>query len=222
MLAYAAARRAQAERPSSPQTMLAIAVAHVAVIAVVMSAKMDVPQRIIDSVTKVELIEVPKPPPPPEPQPRVEPRSSPSVVDRVPPVVPVPQPRADQLDPRPVPLPPVDGVVVGPVPQPYVEPRPAPAPVRVGPRFATPDHLLRPPYPPSKMDRGEEAELRLRLAIDERGRVTSVDAVGRADPVFLRAARRHLTANWRYRPATEDGRPIPSSTVITLRFELES
>lgn len=224
MLAYAAARRAQAERPSSPQTMLAIAVVHVAVIAVVMSAKMDVPQRILDGVTKVELIEIPKPPPPPEPQPRVEPRSSPSVVDRVPPVVPVPQPRTDQLDPTPLPLPPIGGDVVGPpvVPQPYVEPRPVPAPVRVGPRFATLERLLRPPYPASKMDRGEEAELRLRLAIDERGRVTSVAAVGSADPIFLQAARRHLVAHWRYRPATEDGRPIASSTVITLRFELES
>jgi protein TonB len=45
--------------------------------------------------------------------------------------------------------------------------------------------------------------------------------VGAADRVFLEAARRHLIAHWRYRPATEDGRPIASSVVISLRFLLD-
>src|SRR5687768_15347577 len=108
MLAYAAARRSPVERRSSPQAMLVVAVAHVAVIAVVMSARMDLPTRVRDAVTRVELIELPTPPPPPEPQPRAQPKTAPSVVDRVPPVVPVPQPRADTLDPTPT-LPPVGG-----------------------------------------------------------------------------------------------------------------
>lgn len=223
MLAYAAHRRSQAERRSSPQAMLVVAVAHVAAIAVVMSARMDLPTRVRDSVTRVELIELPKPPPPPEPQPRTQPKTAPSVLDRVPPVVPIPQPPSDALDPRPVPLPPIGGDIVGPrvVPQPGQGAIPVPAPVRVGPRFATPDHLLRPPYPASKIEDGEEASLRLRLSIDERGRVTAVEPAGRADPAFLEAARRHLKAKWRYRPATEDGRAVASTTVITLRFELE-
>jgi protein TonB len=92
---------------------------------------------------------------------------------------------------------------------------------RTGPRFATPASALRPPYPQSKVAREEEAALKLRLTIDERGRVTAVEPVGTADPVFLEAARRHLLAKWRYKPATEGGRAVSSSTVITLRFELE-
>ena len=83
-----------------------------------------------------------------------------------------------------------------------------------------PASQVRPPYPPSKLEREEEAALRLRLSIDARGRVTAVEPVGSTDRVFLQAARRHLIANWRYTPATEDGRPVPSTTVITLRFEL--
>jgi protein TonB len=51
--------------------------------------------------------------------------------------------------------------------------------------------------------------------------VVAVEPVGRADPAFLAAARRHLLAQWRYKPATEDGRAIASSTTITLRFELD-
>jgi hypothetical protein len=35
------------------------------------------------------------------------------------------------------------------------------------------------------------------------------------------SARRHLSAHWRYQPATENGRPVASSTVITLQFRLD-
>jgi protein TonB len=59
------------------------------------------------------------------------------------------------------------------------------------------------------------------LAIDAAGRVTAVDPVGSADPAFLAAARKHILARWRYQPATEDGHPVPSSTVITLQFQLD-
>ena len=50
--------------------------------------------------------------------------------------------------------------------------------------------------------------LKLRLSIDHRGRVVAVEPVGRADRAFLAAARRHLIAKWRYKPATEDGRAV--------------
>jgi protein TonB len=93
--------------------------------------------------------------------------------------------------------------------------------VRVGPRLATPASALRPPYPSSKLDSQEEAALKLRLQIDVRGRVTAVDPVGPADPAFLASARRHLIAKWRYQPATVDGQAVASTTVITLRFQIE-
>ncbi len=62
--------------------------------------------------------------------------------------------------------------------------------------------------------------LTLRLTIDERGRVVAVTPLGRADPAFLDAARRHLLAHWRYRPASEGGRAIASSATVTLHFEI--
>jgi protein TonB len=80
---------------------------------------------------------------------------------------------------------------------------------------------LRPPYPASKLLTEEEAVLILRLSIDERGRVVAVDPVGSADPVFLGAARRYLVAHWRYKPASRDGSPVASSTIITLKFQLD-
>jgi protein TonB len=85
----------------------------------------------------------------------------------------------------------------------------------------TPQSELKPPYPPSKLLAEEEASLRLSLTIDERGRVVAVEPIGHTDPVFLAAARRYLLAHWRFRPASEDGRAVASTTVITLRFQLD-
>ena len=154
MLAYASHRRRIAERRPAPHAMLVIVAAHVAVIAAVMSAKLDLPQRIFRAPTAVELIPLP-PPPPVDPQPAIQPKSSPSRIDRVPLIVPVPQPTDDTLDPTPVPIPQPGTGTIGP----KVEPLPVPAPVRVAARFATPPSALRPPYPLSKIHSGEEAVL---------------------------------------------------------------
>ena len=100
-------------------------------------------------------------------------------------------------------------------------PKPLSTPIHHDPRLLTPASELKPPYPPSKILSEEEAVLTLRLTIDPNGRVIAVEPVGRADREFLEAARRHLMAHWRYSPATDDGRAIASSTVITLHFQLD-
>jgi len=219
MLAYAADRRRIAAPRSAPHAMLGIMVAHIAVIAAVMSAKLDLPERIQRTITHT--YNVPLPPPPREPERTQEPpKQSKAVIDRPITLVPLLQPDADPIDttPTPVPLP---GDLVGPGVDPKPGLRPIPASVLVGPRFATPAGLVRPPYPPSKISSEEEAVLKLRLSIDVGGRVVSVEPVGPVDRAFLDAARRHILARWRYKPAIEDGRAVASSTVITLRFELD-
>lgn len=216
MLAYAADRRRIAERHSSPRTLLLVAAAHVALIGAVMSARMDLPARIFDPPIVITTVPIPKPPPPDPARTETRTEKTPAAIDRAQVIVPIPRPNDDGIDATPVPLPLPGGDRIGS----KVDPLPTPAPVRVGPRFATPPADVRPPYPPSKIEREEQAVLKLRLTIDARGRVVAVEPVGKADAAFLAAARRHLIALWRYRPATEDGRAIASATVITLRFEL--
>lgn len=216
MLAYAADRRRIVERRPSPPTLLLIAAAHIALIAAVMSARMDLPQRIHLPPIIVTPIRIPEPPPPDRPHPKPRPKMDPTTIDHSQPVVPLPHPIGPGIDSTPTPLPLPGGDTIGP----KLDPLPTPTPVRVGPRFATPPSELRPPYPPPKLDREEEAVLRLKLTINAGGRVVAAEPVGKADPTFLAAARKHLIARWRYRPATEDGRAIASATVITLRFEL--
>src|SRR5687768_5614999 len=97
MLAYAAHRRQVAERHSAPHAMLLIIAGHVALIAAVMSARMDLPERLVPNATEVELIDLPKPPPrDPDPAP---PSPSQTSLDQPPVIVPVP--RADPVRPGP-------------------------------------------------------------------------------------------------------------------------
>lgn len=219
MLAYAASRPIAAQRRSSPNAMLAIVAIHVAVVAVVMSAKMDVSRHIFDRPTSIELIPAPKPPPADTTRPRTS-HPAESTIVQPQPQVPLPQTGPEIPDTMPS-LPDLGGLGSSTVPQPHVDPTPLPQPVKLEARLLTPAADLKPPYPESKLASGEEALLRLRLTIDENGRVIAVEPLGRADPVFLDAARRHLMAHWRYKPATEGGHPVASSAVITLRFQLD-
>src|ERR671916_293692 len=94
MLAYAAHRRTIAGRKPAPHALLVIIVGHIALIAAVMSARMDMPDARTDP-TRIKFIPI-DPPPPPNPQPVTEPKSYQSTIDRIPVIVPVPQPTNDQ------------------------------------------------------------------------------------------------------------------------------
>lgn len=218
MLAYAAnAPRPAASRPA-PNAMLFIIAGHVAVIAAVMSAKMDLPTKLLGGPTVVMTIPIPKAPDPtPQPQNQNRPAND-STIDRSNPFIPPTSSNLPVDDTGPTDLGPIasNEIKLPPGP-PFVSVEP----VKLGPRLLTPASQLKPPYPASKLLTEEEATLRLRLTIDERGRVIAVEPVGRADPVFLSTARRHLIGHWRYQPASEDGRAVSSSTVVTLRFQLD-
>lgn len=220
MLAYAASRPAIAARRSSPNALLIVIGAHVALVALVMSARMDLHRHIFDPPTIVTWIPLPTDSPPPAhpvkpiaPQP---PRQS--TLDQPPMRVNLPSVTTPIADPTPS-LPNL-GELVGPGTDSGSTIVPA-RPARTEARLLTPPSELRPPYPQAKLLAEEEAVLKLRLTINVRGRVVAIEPAGRADPVFLDAARRYLLAHWRYQPATEDGQPIASTMLITLRFELD-
>jgi protein TonB len=221
MLQYAIGRRDIAARQSSPNAMLVIISIHVAVIAALMSAKMDVSS----SFPKMPpLIQIPVPPVPPPNQvqpPRApRPQQQPTVIDHSRDVL-RPQPSNPPVQPGPAIDPtPID--IGGSSPTPAIPQRPVTTPIYHDALLLTPESQLRPPYPASKLASEEEATLRLRLTIDQQGRVVGVEPVGRVDSVFFEAARRYLIAHWRYEPATEDGRAVASSTTITLMFKLDS
>lgn len=217
MLAYAASRPVAVDRRPHPNAMLAIIAVHVALLAVLASAKMEYDRHRPAPPIFIDTIPLPKPPP----DTRVRHPSNPQ-----PTPIPFPHnptgPQPLTHDPTLPTGPTADPGPANPFPLPIPEPRPLPTPHfgNMGPELLTPASELKPPYPASKLLNEEEAVLRLKLTIDARGRVVAVEPVGRTDPAFLDAARRHLLARWRYKPAMADGQAVASSAVITLRFEL--
>lgn len=220
MLAYAANRRLAGKRQSSPHAMLLIVSSHVALLAAVMSAKMEMTPK-APPLPPLISIPIQQPPPPSQGHPPT-PHHTQDVM--VPPVT-DPPPLTPPIDPPPA----VDqgmdpGVVVGGdgfSSMPTIPTTPVTAPIRHEPRLLTPLSELKPPYPASKLASEEEASLRLRVTIDDKGRVKAVDPIGIADREFLEAARRYMIAHWRYQAATEDGRAVPATEVVTLRFQLD-
>ena len=220
MLAYAANAPRPAGRSGSPRTLALILIGHAALIAAVMSAKMGVIH--VDGVTPTEVFNIPiDPPTPPEPKPPEAQPNQPSFIERPVTLIDVPQVTQTLPIDRGPPIVPWSPPVIGDGPPLPPANSVKATPVRVAAIFSTPENAIRPPYPTSKIRLQEEATLRLRLSIDARGRVTSVEPVGAADPEFLAAARRHIIRSWRYKPATEDGAGVASTIVITLRFQLE-
>ena len=220
MLAYAANRPVPGKRQSSPNALLVVISVHVALLAVLMSAKMDLPGGI--KPPPIDIFWVPKPPVPPPTTTQTPPPSQQTNdrIDNPETKVTTPTVTDQQGDAQATSD---TGAVLGgggTATIPFI-PKQAFTPVHHDPRLLTPASDLKPPYPASKLLSEEEAVLTLRLTIDDRGRVIGVDPVGRADRAFLEAARRHLIAHWRYQPATEDGRAIASSLTITLRFLLD-
>ncbi len=219
MLAYAT-YSAQRRDPARPKLLLPIVAGHLAVIAVVMTARMEAPTYTPPPPLVVDSYRL-SPPPKPEPtkpQSKTPPASAQTTVVPVVDIAPVPR-FADLLPPRLLGNV-EDGAGTVPIPQPRIIPEPSHQIVRTGPKMATAEGMLRPPYPAAKRDLGEEAALTLKLTIDEHGRVIAVEPVGKADSAFLASARSHLLRAWRFEPATEDGKPVASVKTFTLRFEL--
>jgi protein TonB len=199
--------------------MLAIISVHVALFALVMSAKMDLPVNFPKVPPLIRISVPPEPPPNPVPSARPQPPRHQMVIDRttdlVPPVS-LQQPGTIEPSANPTPIATGGTSVLPALPQPQTT-----TPIRHDALLLTAPWELRPPYPASKLASEQEATLRLRLTIDEHGRVIAVDPVGPADPVFLDSARRYLMAHWRYAPATQNGDAVASSLIVTLQFRLD-
>jgi TonB family protein len=104
-----------------------------------------------------------------------------------------------------------------PAPERPVEPAPL---VRGG--QVTPPRLLRsvqPTYPAMAHSNHIEGDVVVQAVIDQTGKVASAKAI--SGPVILRNAALDAVRQWRYSPATLDGKPITMEYKVTVRFRLD-
>lgn len=218
MLAYAPRRDSNRLRPT---TLGMIILGHAGMLALVMTARSGIITENPFRKTVVTLIPETKPPIE-KPKPQAEAKPTKTVFTTIKPMVTPPDPRGPAVPDEPTQLPTLGSETGTGTGAGTIQPPLDPPLIRTGPRMATAGDAIRPPYPDAMRESGREASLRLRLSIDERGRVVAVEPVGRADPTFLAAARRHILRAWRYQPAMEGARAVPSTTTVTLKFELGS
>lgn len=100
---------------------------------------------------------------------------------------------------------------------------PAPAAAEVlGPQLAVQCPQRTPPrYPAQAKRQREQGEVRLRVELDESGRVVSVTVIGSSGSPRLDEAARTAIQSWRCQPAQQDGHPVRAVALQSLDFVLE-
>ena len=215
------------QKPRSPGSLTIVIALHAAAIAALALSKMEVET---ERYTPIKIKHVlPDPTPPentPEPPKDRAPVPPKSKIDYVKPEVPT-LPRQSDVVIQPGenikfvdPGPSGDAEAQKPVDPPKPPPPPPPAdPVRTQAKL-DPRSELQPPYPASEQRNEAEGSVTVMLTIGADGRVKAVQKVRATSDAFFRETERHALRNWRFRHATVDGKPVESSTRMTVHFKL--
>jgi protein TonB len=78
-----------------------------------------------------------------------------------------------------------------------------------------------PRYPPLAKRQREQGEVRLKVELDESGRIDRVTIVSSSGSLRLDEAARTAIESWRCRPAEHDGQPVRAVALQSLAFVLE-
>jgi len=77
---------------------------------------------------------------------------------------------------------------------------------------------VRPVYPPLAMKMRKQGDVVVQATIDETGKPTDLKV--RSGPPQLHQAALDALVQWRYEPATLNGKPVAVTTAVTIRFQL--
>ena len=76
-----------------------------------------------------------------------------------------------------------------------------------------------PVYPQLARSQRVSGDVKIDALIDENGRVTGMKVVG--GPVLLHQAAMDSLRQWKYKPATLDGKAVSMHLVVTVQFRLQ-
>src|SRR3954465_14017917 len=210
-----------AQKRNSPTSLGLVILLHGALISAVGLIKSPafthaVNRTVIDFIPNVVDPPVDPPPPPPHEQPE----HRPDVIDHVPPRTDL-QPQGPTVDTS------HDNVQIasndtgtGIVEIPTLPPEPVHVPVRRAAQIDS-SSALQPPYPPSEIRAERDGRVQVRVTIGANGRVIDIALVSATNDAFWQVTRQQALRYWRFRPATEDGRPVQETRVMSLVFRIQ-
>ena len=99
--------------------------------------------------------------------------------------------------------------------------RPVPDPAPPSDRGAEPLAQVEPVYPAAALRSREEGTVLLRVEVDAGGLPVSVDIERSSRSRELDAAARDAVSQWTFRPAIENGQPVPSTVTVPVDFRVE-
>ncbi len=212
------------QKRRSPGSLAVVVALHGAAITALLLAKSEFITQKDPPIVVRPIPETPEPPPSP-PERRREAKELPqSVVDYVLPEVPVPTldpvVLGQQTDVDPV----FDPGPVGTGEVKQLEPAPVPPPplrdlVRTDAQLDARSQL-QPAYPAAEQRADREGSVTVRLLIGADGRVKAVEKVRATSDAFFRATEQQALRHWRFKPATVDGEPVESRKTMTVHFRL--
>jgi protein TonB len=87
---------------------------------------------------------------------------------------------------------------------------------------ARPDSQLNlpPAYPPEALSHGEQGRVLLSIQVAPSGRASAVDIVASSGFLILDDAARDAVLGWHFLPAAYAGKPVPSTLLLPVRFEI--
>jgi protein TonB len=207
-----------AQKSGSPTGFVLVVLLHVAVLSAIILIKGPAFIRVTHPPTETFFIPLPHEPDPIPPPPQQQRQ----------------QPRSEMTNPQPVTQTSHEGPAAQTTqdpPPPFYPPGPArvelarvdlPPPVRrdaeVDPAYRG---FLQPPYPPSEQRAEREGDVRVRVTIGTNGRVIAVQMLSATSDAFWRVTERQALTRWRFRPATVDGRPVESTKLMNLHFQIQ-
>lgn len=107
-------------------------------------------------------------------------------------------------------------------PRPAAPARPPPAPPpQADHRAAEPLARVQPAYPAAALRMREEGTVLLRVEVDAQGRPSSIGIERSSRSRDLDRAARDAVAQWTFRPAVENGEPVPTVVTVPVDFRVE-
>ena len=112
-----------------------------------------------------------------------------------------------------------DGIPIDPIEAIEITPDPVFVEPRLNSRFAS---QFQPRYPTGLLRLEEEGVVSVKVLVGTNGRAKDIRLLSTPHQDFWDSTRKHALKKWRFKPATEDGKPVESWITLKVKFEINA